>query len=184
MSGKLTAKQEMFCREYLIDLNATQAAIRAGYSKNTASETGYENLRKPQLAEHIAKLKAHRSETVKIDSDYVLRRLSEIDQLDILDILNDDLSDFKPVSEWPKSWRISITAFDISVLASRGQDNIETTVKKIKWPDKTRNLELIGKHVDVRAFEGDGSNDKGESLNITFGVSDAVKDVRVTRGGA
>ena len=50
---KLTAKQKRFCDEYLIDCNATQAAIRAGYSKKTAGATGYENLRKPQIKEYI-----------------------------------------------------------------------------------------------------------------------------------
>jgi Terminase small subunit len=49
----LTAKQQFFVREYLVDLNATQAAIRAGYSKNCASEIGYENLRKHQIAAAI-----------------------------------------------------------------------------------------------------------------------------------
>ncbi len=50
---KLTAKQKRFCDEYLIDCNATQAAIRAGYSKKTAGATGYENLKKPQIKEYI-----------------------------------------------------------------------------------------------------------------------------------
>ena len=56
MSGiKLTAKQKKFCHEYLKDLNATQAAIRAGYSEDTAAEIGYENLRKPQIKIFIDK---------------------------------------------------------------------------------------------------------------------------------
>tara|TARA_R110000824_G_scaffold155602_1_gene328390 strand:+ start:1452 stop:1826 length:375 start_codon:yes stop_codon:yes gene_type:complete len=66
MKSKLTDKQERFVSEYLIDLNATQAAIRAGYSENCASETGYENLRKPQIADAIAIAKrdaAKRNET-------------------------------------------------------------------------------------------------------------------------
>ena len=70
--NKLTAKQERFVAEYLIDLNATQAAIRAGYSVKTASETGYENLRKPQIAAAIAAGQAERSERTEITQDYVL----------------------------------------------------------------------------------------------------------------
>ncbi len=54
----MTPKQEAFVREYLVDLNATQAAIRAGYSERTAAETGYENLRKPQVAAAIAEAQA------------------------------------------------------------------------------------------------------------------------------
>ena len=51
--GRLTAKQERFVEEYLVDLNATQAAKRAGYSERTATEIGYENLRKPHLQEAL-----------------------------------------------------------------------------------------------------------------------------------
>ena len=70
--SKLTDKQEMFCKEYLIDLNATQAAIRAGYSEKTAAVIGNENLTKPYLADYIHNLKAKRSEKLTIDADWVL----------------------------------------------------------------------------------------------------------------
>lgn len=75
--AKLTPKQELFCKEYLIDLNATQAAIRAGYSQDTASIIGYENLRKPNLVDLIAQLKAERSERTEITSDYALKLLKQ-----------------------------------------------------------------------------------------------------------
>lgn len=73
----LTAKQQAFCEEYLIDLNATQAAIRAGYSEKTASEMGYENLSKPQISECISKLKLERSDNTKIDAAWVLLKAKE-----------------------------------------------------------------------------------------------------------
>lgn len=100
----LTPKQEMFCREYLVDLNATQAAIRAGYSDNTARKIGSENLTKPDVAQRIIDLKSQRNERLEINADYVLRRLVEIDEMDVLDIMRDDMS-IKPVSQWPASWR-------------------------------------------------------------------------------
>ena len=71
----LTAKQDRFVAEYLIDLNATQAAIRAGYSVKTASETGYENLRKPQIAEAIKDAMDKRADAVLITADDVVRGL-------------------------------------------------------------------------------------------------------------
>ena len=100
----LTDKQEMFCREYLIDLNATQAAIRAGYSEKTANEQGAQNLAKLSIQSRISELKAERNDRIDIDADYVLRRLFEIDQMDVLDILRDD-GTLKPISLWPKVWR-------------------------------------------------------------------------------
>ena len=68
----LTDKQQRFVEEYLIDLNATQAAIRAGYSGDTAKEIGYENLTKPHVAEAIQAAMAERSKRTQIDADYVL----------------------------------------------------------------------------------------------------------------
>lgn len=69
---KLTAKQEMFCKEYLIDLNGTQAAIRAGYSEGTAKEIASENLTKPNIQEYLTEIKAKREEKLSIDAQWVL----------------------------------------------------------------------------------------------------------------
>jgi phage terminase small subunit len=75
---ELTDKQKRFCEEYLIDLNATQAAIRAGYSQKTAHSIGAENLIKPEVQEHVALLQKERSERVQVSADWVLRRFKDI----------------------------------------------------------------------------------------------------------
>lgn len=75
---KLTAKQEMFCKEYLIDLNATQAAIRAGYSEKTAMEQGYQLLQKTSVKENIQVLMDKRSERTEITADYVLEGIRDL----------------------------------------------------------------------------------------------------------
>ncbi|WP_200781116.1 terminase small subunit [Klebsiella oxytoca] len=146
----LTDKQEMFCREYLIDLNATQAAIRAGYSAKTANRTASENLSKPDIKSRIAELKSQRNDLVGINATYVLNRLVEIDQMDVLDILN-STGELKPVAEWPKVWRTTLSGLEVMEMASEG--NAAALLKKIKWPDKVKNLELLGKHIDVSAFK-------------------------------
>ncbi len=69
----LTDKQEMFCREYLIDLNATQAAIRAGHSVKTANRTASENLSKSDIQNRIAELKNKRNKEVGINAAYALQ---------------------------------------------------------------------------------------------------------------
>jgi phage terminase small subunit len=74
----LTAKQQLFVTEYLVDLNATQAAIRAGYSENTARFIGAENLTKPNIANAIAEAREARSERVIWTADEILRDLKEI----------------------------------------------------------------------------------------------------------
>lgn len=146
--GGLTEKQKRFVQEYPKDLNATQAAIRAGYSERTASAVGYENLRKPQIEKALAEAMQQRCERTKIDADYVLKRLVEIDQMDIADILAEDGS-LLPVTAWPKVWRTTLSGMDVQTLGSREDLSI---LKKVKWPDKVKNLELLGKHVTVQAF--------------------------------
>ncbi len=79
LDPKLTDKQAMFCKEYIKDLNATQAAIRAGYSEKTAQVIGSENLSKPLIAETISKGVAERAARTETEADYVLRRLKEND---------------------------------------------------------------------------------------------------------
>lgn len=73
----LTPKQQRFIDEYLIDLNATQAAIRAGYSQDTAKQIGHENLTKPDLAEAIALARQAQTERTQINADYVLQTVRE-----------------------------------------------------------------------------------------------------------
>lgn len=74
----MTAKQRRFCDEYLIDLNATQAAIRAGYSKKTAQQMGTENLSKPVIKEYIAARMAEKESELIADQDEVLKYLTAV----------------------------------------------------------------------------------------------------------
>ncbi len=76
--AKLTAKQQRFCDEYLIDLNATQAAIRAGYSKKTAKQIGQENLTKPDLQDYIKKRMDEKEKDLIADQDEVLKYLTAV----------------------------------------------------------------------------------------------------------
>ena len=76
--AKLTAKQQRFCDEYLIDLNATQAAIRAGYSKKTARAIANENLTKPYIKEYIEKRMSEKEKELIADQDEVMKYLSSV----------------------------------------------------------------------------------------------------------
>lgn len=75
---KLTDRQELFCREYVIDYNATQAAIRAGYSKKTARSVGSENLTKPDILARVRALQKECAEKMCITSDWVIMQLVEV----------------------------------------------------------------------------------------------------------
>lgn len=76
--NRLTSKQQAFIQEYLIDLNATQSAIRAGYSEKTARQIGEENLSKPDIAKAVHKAMKARSERTELDQDWVLNNWREI----------------------------------------------------------------------------------------------------------
>ncbi len=78
LNSTLTAKQQVFATEYLIDLNATQAAIRAGYSKKTAESQGSRLLRNVKVKEHLSELGTKRSERCEITSDEVLQEIAKI----------------------------------------------------------------------------------------------------------
>lgn len=162
----LTAKVEAYCQEYIkCPENQTQAAINAGYSHKTAGKFASQNMRDERVKKRIAELMEERNKRNRVSADYVLMRLVEIDQMDVLDILNDD-GGMKPIAEWPKVWRTSLSAMDIATIkttqaslqkengeADLSVEDVEHILKKVKWPDKVKNLELIGKHVDVNAFK-------------------------------
>lgn len=152
----LTAMQEAYAQEYTkCPENQTQAAINAGFSPNTAAVKASVMMRDERIQKRIAELMEERNKRLRVSADYVLLRLVEIDQMDVIDILDDE-GGLKPISQWPKVWRTSISAVDINRIRMAMKDDeedIESTLQKIKWPDKVKNLELIGKHVDVNAFK-------------------------------
>ena len=88
--AKLTAKQQRFVDEYLIDLNATQAAIRAGYSTDTAMEQGYQLLQKTSVSNAVSQAMAHRSRRTGITQDRALRELAKVAFVNANDVIDPD----------------------------------------------------------------------------------------------
>lgn len=180
----LTEQMVRYCEERIKNPDdQTGCAIAAGYSAATAAQAASRLEADPRIQDRIAHLRQARSRRTKIDADYVLKRLVEIDQMDVLDILTDE-GGLKPVSQWPKVWRTSLSAMDINrirMAGSDGQEDIESTMQKVKWPDKVKNLELIGKHVGVSAFK------EVQELNINVSLADklaaARKRAAVAKGG-
>lgn len=173
---KLTSKQQAFVQEYLVDLNATQAALRAGYSPKTADRIGTENLQKPVVSAEIERLKAIRAKKTEITAELVLRDLYAIRKMSVKDIMNDDFS-LKPLSEWPDIWLETINGIDVKELFDSGTGDVNAILKKIKWPDKLKALEMIGRHVDIKAFT--------DNLNVNHNMSeDTVKSLKEVFAGA
>lgn len=172
--SELNERQKRFCYEYLKDLNGTQSAIRAGYSEKTANEQASRLLANVNIQTLISELSAERQKETRIDAEYVLKRLVEIDQLDLLDIMHEDLS-LKPLSEWPLSWRRTVSTVDVQELFEGSGDEREMIgfIKKIKGIDKVKNLELLGKHIAVGAFQ-EKMEIKGQ---IAHSLVDLMKEI-------
>lgn len=155
-----TDREEVFCQAIAYDpeLNDSDAYRQAYNTERMKPETvnnkAYALKNKAHIGARIAVLREERCKRTQIDADYVLKRLRDWDELDPIDILADDGS-ILPIRQWPKVWRQSISGFDVAEIAKAGSDSdaVLTILKKIKWPDKVKNLELIGKHVDVQAFK-------------------------------
>lgn len=162
----LTENWQRFCDALLCDENVSgAAAYKRAYPKASqrAAEVGAAKLlSKAEIQGYLNKARAERAERVEVSADYVLRRLVEIDEMDVLDILTDE-GTIRPVSEWPKPWRRTLSGLEVSELFEGRGDEREMIgiLKKIKWPDKLKNLELMGKHLQVGAFV--------EKIDVTSG---------------
>ena len=124
MADKLTPKQEMFIKEYLVDLNATQAAIRAGYSAKTADRIGPELLGKTCVSRAIEEAKAKRAEKLDLNAEWVLDKLVQV---------TDRCMQAEPVM-----------VFDYST-----KEMVETGEYQFDSKGANRALELIGKHIGM-----------------------------------
>jgi phage terminase small subunit len=155
----LTPKQERFCLEYMLDLNATQAAIRAGYSSATAQEQSSRLLSKAIVKQKIQLLKDEQAKRLKVDSDDILRELSRIGYSDIRAIYNEN-GTVKHPTEWPEDLARAIASIEVEeTFEGYGEDRVWTGyTKKVKFWPKNHGLELLGKHkvlfTEKRVVEG------------------------------
>lgn len=140
--GKLTDKQKMFCKEYLVDLNATQAAIRAGYSEKTATATGCENLRKPNIQGYIQELKKERADKLEITQLAVLKELHNWAFSDITETIS--LTPCE-VQDLPIEVRRLITKYK-KTTRSIGDEMMEEVIE-LHFVSKEKAMEMIARHI-------------------------------------
>lgn len=148
----LNEKQRLFVQEYLKDLNATQAAIRAGYSAKTAKQQGQRLLTHVDVQKALSGQMAARSERVQIDADWMLRRLGEDVEADMADLYAEDGA-LKPIHEWPPIWRKGLVAGVEAIEERDDTGKVIGVVRKVKLADRTKLKEMLGRHVDVQAFK-------------------------------
>tara|TARA_R110001599_G_scaffold73906_1_gene204207 strand:- start:4671 stop:5219 length:549 start_codon:yes stop_codon:yes gene_type:complete len=154
--GKLTDKQEMFCKEYLIDLNATQAAIRVGYSVKTAEAQSSRLLTNVNIQERITELKESRSNRIEMSSDGVLKELKNWVEGDYTDLM---MLTAKQIKELAPEIRRLITGFKRTTRRIPGTDEEEIQIE-VKFIDKQKAMEMIAKHIGF--YEKDNEQGKAD----------------------
>lgn len=137
----MTKKQKRFIEEYLIDLNATQAAIRAGYSPDTAYSIGNENMKKPEIKTRIDKAMAERSKRTGVNADRVVMELAKIAFVNAGDVIDAETATVKPDAA-----RDDTAAIQSVKVKTFGEDGLE---REVKMADKLKALELLGKHLGM-----------------------------------
>lgn len=157
----LNPKQQRFCEEYIITLNATDAAKKAGYSEKGASVTAAKLLALPKIAKYVEKLNATRAKRVKIEQDDVIREIAKIAFSNITDAVT-----------WNES---GVIVKDSSLLTPEQSAAIaevsETRGKygpsiKVKMYDKKGALELLGRHLSMFSDNVKVSTPEGESIKV------------------
>lgn len=168
---KLTPKQGAFAMEYVVDMNATRAAIAAGFSARTAAQQGWQLLQNTLVAAEIERLKRDRAERLKIDADQLLKELLEFNSADLADIF-DEAGNPKPIRDWPMAFRQGLVAgVEVVSIKTGDDDDVEEELEpqghggalkrsskpnaqlvKFKLIDRLRVKEMIGKHHGVQAW--------------------------------
>lgn len=160
----MTKKQKRFVEEYLIDLNATQAAIRAGYSPETAGSIGAENLKKPEIKSRIDKAMAERSRRTGINQDRVLQELARIGFAKITDVVDPETAEI----------RTDASDDDLACIQSiKIKPNEFGTEREVKLYDKKSALVDLGKHLGLFKDKVELTGDMDLNITIDYGEDDA-----------
>ena len=164
----LTKKQKTFIDEYLIDLNATQAAIRAGYSPDSARQSGSDNMNNPYIRAHIDKAMAERSKRTGVNADRVIQELAKMAFMNAVDVINTEDATLKD-GALPED-TAAIQSVKVKSIPTKDGEGVE---REIKMADKIKALELLGKHLGMFT----------DKVNLEVQTSDKLDDILSQMGG-
>lgn len=164
---KLTEKQQRFVEEYLIDLNATQAAIRAGYSAKTADQQGSRMLANVKVQEAISKAMAERSKRTGVNQDRVVLELAKIAFVNANDVIDSDSATIKEGATAEDT--AAIQSVKVKIIPTKEGEGVE---REIRLNDKIKALELLGKHLGM----WNDKLDVNVAIPIVISGSDALED--------
>lgn len=164
----MTKKQKRFVEEYLIDLNATQAAIRAGYSPKTANEQGARLLANVSVQEAIAKAMAERSKRTGISQDRVIQELARIAFVNPQNVINPKDASVK--ADATEDDLACIQSVKVKTMDGAKGKSVE---REVRLNDKMKALELLGKHLGMFKDKLEVDADMDLNITIDYGEDDA-----------
>lgn len=187
--GGLTGKQLRFVDEYLVDLNATQAAIRAGYSEKTAYSVGHENLSKPEISQAIETKRAELAAKTGITQERVLQELAKIGFANIRNAVKwgaklafpQDDDDSKSAEPYILNDVALIDSADLDESTAAAISEISRTkdgALKIKFHDKKGALDSIGRHLGMFKDRVEHTGKDGGPIEVAK-LSDAELDAQI-----
>lgn len=169
---KLTPKQSMFVAEYLVDLNATRAAISAGYAAKNADTQGARLLVNVKVASAIAVKQGKRLQKLEISADRVLQELAKLAFYDPRKFFNPDGS-AKQINELDDDTAMALAGMDVAeMFEGQGyQKHAYGLMKKFKLVDKGQNLERLGKHLKLFTDKTELSGAEGGPIQAAIAVT-------------
>lgn len=170
---KLTPRQQRFIDEYLIDLNATQAAIRAGYSERTASQIGRQQLQKTSVSDAIAQAMKAREKRTHITQDRVLQEVARIAFFDIRRLYNQD-GTLKRPHELDDEAAAVLSAIEV-IETSAGEEGALLCTKKAKVFDKGNALTLAMRHLGMLTDKVQHSGPGEGAIPVAVGTPEEFK---------
>jgi phage terminase small subunit len=141
-------RRQRFIREYLVDLNGTQAAIRAGYSRKTANRTASRLLSKADISRAIAEGQKQRFEKLEITADAILAEIASLAFSDITDYVHDDgMIDWQLIKSLPRDKRVAVQKLIVDTTGGSGDGERKVVLRtRFECANKLQALELLGKH--------------------------------------
>ena len=172
----LTEKQKRFVEEYLVDMNATEAAKRAGYSEKTAYSIGFENLRKPEIQEEIQAMREKQAKRTGVTADRVIQEYARIAFFDPRKLFEDNGSP-RDISCLDDETAAALVGLDVyEEYVGVGEDRqLAGYTKKYKVADKLRALEALGKHLGI--FDGKGGQTDGRENNLLDAIRQSGEEI-------
>lgn len=167
--AELTDRERVFVREYLVDLNAAQAVVRAGYSPRAAKQTAYRIMNRPRVKAAVEAAMAERAAGLKITAERVLRELALLGFANVMDYFRPqaDGTAHVDLSGLTRDQAAAITEVTVEEFVSgRGKAGREVRRVKVKLADKSRNLELIGKHLGMFARKPNEVEEEGTGGDV------------------